>query len=53
MIARVLKQNPNTWKAKKTAIYYDKARHTIFRVNPLFQATQQHLNNGKTMNNEM
>ena len=33
--ANILKQDPNTWKFQKNAIYYDKNNPQIFRVIPL------------------
>ena len=46
MTASILKQNPNSWKVKKDAIYLDKKTTGNFLgVIPLFQATKQHLNN--------
>ena len=46
-------QDPQTWKVKKKAIYYDKKQHVDFLVKPFFQATKQHLNNTLRVKNKM
>ena len=43
MSASVLKQDPNTEKVQKNAIYWDKTKPANFRGNPLCQATKRHL----------
>ena len=53
MTASILKQDPNTEKVEKNAIYQDKSQHANFRGNPLYQAMKRHLNNSQTVNNEM
>ena len=45
MTAGVLKQDPNTQKVQKNAIYCDKTQTANVRGNPLYQATKRHLNN--------
>ena len=45
MTASVRKQDPNTQKFEKNAIYYHKTQHANFRCNPLYQATKQLVNN--------
>ena len=45
MTPRVLKQDPNTYKFQKNAVYLDKTQPTNIRCNPLYQATKRHLNN--------
>ena len=45
MTASILKQDPDTEKIQKNAIYEDKTEHTNFQGNPLYQATKRHLNN--------
>ena len=53
MAASVLKQDPNTSNVKKIAIYDGKTQHANFRGKPLFQTTKQHINNSKTVKNEI
>ena len=53
MTTSILKQDPNTWKMKKNAIYYNKTWHANFQGKPLFQAKIQHLNNSQMVKNEM
>ena len=38
MTASILKQDPDTEKIQKNAIYEDKTEHTNFQGNPLYQA---------------
>ena len=45
MTASILKQDPNTQKAEKNVIYFDKTQHANFLGNPLYQATKQYLSN--------
>ena len=45
MATSVLKQDPNTKKVRKNAIYQDKTQHANVRGNPLYKATKRHLNN--------
>ena len=40
MTASILKQDPNTQKVVKNAIYEDKTQHVYFGGNPLIQATK-------------
>ena len=41
-------------RLKRSAVYYDENTTLAhFRCGPLFQATKQHLNNSKMMENEM
>ena len=53
MAASVLKQDPNTSNVKKIAIYDGKTQQANFRGKPLFQTTKQHINNSKTVKNEV
>ena len=45
MTASVLKQDPNTQKVQRSAVYSDKTQHVNFQGNALYQATKRHLNN--------
>ena len=45
MIGSILKQDPNTRKVKKNAIYEDKTQRANIWGNPPYPATKQHLHN--------
>ena len=36
--------DPNTYKVKRTVIYYDETQHANFRGRPFFQTIRQQLN---------
>ena len=52
MTASVLKQDPNTRKVQRSAVYSDKTQHVNFQGNALYQATKRHLNNSWTVKND-
>ena len=47
MTASIPKQDPNTQKVQKNAVYEDKIQHANFQSNPLYQATKQQSNGKK------
>ena len=52
MTASIPKQDPNTQKVQKNAVYEDKIQHANFQSNPLYQATKQQ-SNGKKWDGEL
>ena len=41
----VERQDPNTQKIQRNAVYSDKTQHANFRGSPVYRATKRHLNN--------